>query len=471
MFTFLIDTYDAIQGAGPSVFMAFFVYVWALWVAKALAARRYRPATNGVPHLRTSVIVPVYNEPEAVFRNVLASVVANRPDELIAVVDGGDAEVAAVASDYCDRVIRIPKSGKREAIAVGLAATDPDTDVVVVLDSDTVWEPDALIEMLRPFADPRIGGVTPRQAIFDVGTNPVRRFADWLEDLRYHLTVPAQSVFGQIGCLAGRTIAYRRTAFGPAVDRLVQQHVFGVPLHVGDDRVLTNELLRNGWRTVYQSTALVTTDAPSDWWTFWKQQLRWGRSSQRETLLSLPWLWRKPVALASFLTDIITPFALYAVAILAVAHGIRGQGGPTGFTLPVELSIGYVGMLISIGLRQIPHFRRSPHDLKRLPLFVLQLTFLMAPIRIIAFATMLHQGWATRGPVSGLRRLLSRARWRGPSFMSRRLVAVLSVAAVAAPGALLLSGPREHETPRGAAPVVAGQEVIVEAPGAQSGHR
>ena len=44
--------------------------------------------------------------------------------------------------------------------------------------------------------------------------------------------------------------------------RLVRQTVLGVPQQVGDDRVLTNELLRNGWRTVYQSTALVETDAP-----------------------------------------------------------------------------------------------------------------------------------------------------------------------------------------------------------------
>ena len=206
----------------------------------------------------------------------------------------------------------MPKGGKRLAIAAGLRASDPATDVVLVLDSDTVWAPDALREMLRPFADPRVGGVTPRQAIFDVGDNPVRRLANWMEDIRYHLTVPAQSVFGQVGCLAGRTIAYRRTAFEPAVERLVRQTVFGVPQHVGDDRVLTNELLRNGWRTVYQSTALVETDAPSDWRTFWRQQLRWGRSSQRETLLSLRWLWRRPVAFASFATDIVTPFALYA---------------------------------------------------------------------------------------------------------------------------------------------------------------
>jgi hyaluronan synthase len=413
MFSFFRDAWDALgHGRAPTLYMAFFTYVWVVWSAKALAARRYRPSTARDPGLTASVIVPVYNEPEPLFRRSLASVIANGPAELIAVVDGGDPEIAAVAAEYCDRVVRLPKVGKRMAIAAGLRESDPGTDVVVVLDSDTVWAPGALAEMLRPFADPRVGGVTPRQAIFGVGANPVRRLADWMEDIRYHLTVPAQSLFGQVGCLAGRTIAYRRAAFEPAVYRLVRQTVLGVPQHVGDDRVLTNELLRNGWRTVYQSTALVETDAPSDWWTFWRQQLRWGRSSQRETLLSLRWLWRKPVAFACFATDILTPFALYAVAGLAVAHGIRGHGGATGMPLALELPLGYLGMVASIGIRQAAHVRRVPHDLPRLPLFVLQITFLMVPIRIAAFATMFHQGWGSRGdqpPLSRVRASLLRA--------------------------------------------------------------
>ena len=397
MFTFVRDAWGAAAGhTTPTLFMAFFAYVWVVWTAKTLSARRYRPARGPASGLRASVIVPVFNEPEEIWRRALASVVANRPFELIAVVDGGDPAIAAIAREYCDDVVRIPKAGKRAAIAAGLSVTDPATEIVIVLDSDTVWAEDMLAELLLPFSDPRVGGVTPRQAVFAPGDNAVRRLADWIEDIRYHLTVPAQSVFGQVGCLAGRTIAYRRTAFAPAVERLVRQTVLGVPQHVGDDRVLTNELLRNGWRTVYQSTAVVETDAPSDWPTFWRQQLRWGRSSQRETLLSLRWLWRRPVAFACFAADIVTPFALFAVLGLAVAHALRGDTGPAGLPFALELPLGYLGMLASIGLRQIPRLRRVPRDVARLPIFVLQITFLMVPIRIAAFATMFHQGWTSR---------------------------------------------------------------------------
>jgi hypothetical protein len=37
-----------------------------------------------------------------------------------------------------------------------------------------------------------------------------------------------------------------------------------------------------------------------------------------------------------------------------------------------------------------------PRDTVQLPLFVLTLTFVMVPIRLAAFATMLHQGWGSR---------------------------------------------------------------------------
>ena len=88
--------------------------------------------------------------------------------------------------------------------------------------------------------------------------------------------------------------------------------------------------------------------------------------------------------------------ALYAVVALGIAHALGPGSGSRHLSLPVEIALGYAGMLVSIGVRQIPHLRRRPRDVLRLPLFVLQLTFVMVPIRLLAFATMLHQSWSTR---------------------------------------------------------------------------
>ena len=397
MYTAYLELKDLLAGGTLRPFLVFFAFVWFVWALKTVLGLFYRPTRRSLrTPLRTTAIVPVYNEDPAVFRRVLRSIIDEGATELIVVVDGGDPDIAALAEDYATRVIRIPKAGKRTAIAAGFGASDPTTDVVLVVDSDTIWLDGCLRELLKPFADPKVGGVTPRQRIFDRDLSGVRRLCDWIEDLRYHGTVPAQSVLGQIGCLAGRTIAYRRAAFEPAVEALVAQRVLGLEMHIGDDRVLTNELLRRGWRTVYQETAVVETDCPDTWRTFWRQQLRWGRSSQRETILSLGWLWRRPYALFSFLADMITPFFLYGVMVMAVANALRGRESVVDHPLWVQLAFAYGGMLLSIGIRQLPHFRRHPADALGLPLFVLQLTFLMAPIRIAAFATMFHQSWTSR---------------------------------------------------------------------------
>lgn len=398
IYSFVVYIRDLVTHGVWHGFIAFFVFVWLLWFAKATVARRYRPFPVSMltADMRATVIVPVFNEPAEVFSRVLSSVCVNDPHELVVVVDGADHWLAQVASAYTDQVVLISKQGKRSAIKAGIDASCPSTDVIVILDSDTVWAPDTLRELLLPFADPRTGGVTPRQAIFDRDGSAIRRLADWVEDIRYRFSVPAQSVLGQVGCLAGRTIAYRRTALEPAVERLVAQRVLGVEMSVGDDRVLTNEILRRGWRTVYQSTARVWTDAPDSWRKFWAQQLRWGRSSQRETILSLGWLWRRPFALLCFVSDLVIPFWLYAVLALAVARTLWRTPSPMHLPILHQLAIAYGGMLASIGLRQIPHFRRYRSDIRYLPLFVLQLTFFMAPTRIVAFATMFHNSWKTR---------------------------------------------------------------------------
>ena len=62
----------------------------------------------------------------------------------------------------------------------------------------------------------------------------------------------------------------------------------GVFLEVSDDRTLTNLTLKEGYRTVYQYTSLVYTDAPLQVKKLFKQQLRWARGSQYNTLRMLP---------------------------------------------------------------------------------------------------------------------------------------------------------------------------------------
>jgi hyaluronan synthase len=220
--------------------------------------------------------------------------------------------------------------------------------------------------------------------------------------------MPAQSVVGQIGCLPGRTIAFRRSILMRVMEKFMSEKFLGVFLEVSDDRTLTNLTLKEGYRTVYQHTSLVYTDAPLKVKKLFKQQLRWARGSQYNTLRMLPWmLGHAPILSFFFVMDILLPFILAGVMGGWVYRSITGEGynfyegflksyGIQGGIITV-VALMVASSVISMSIRQIRHLSEKPSDFFRLPVFIIVSTFFLMPIRLIGFFRMAHaSGWGTR---------------------------------------------------------------------------
>ena len=105
-------------------------------------------------------MIPVVDEPIELFRDVLSRIVRQSPTEVLVVINGPrNDELEGV----CDEFPLVqwewtPVAGKRNALRVGIAKVIG--EVVVLVDSDTIWTEGTLEELLKPFADPQIGGVT-----------------------------------------------------------------------------------------------------------------------------------------------------------------------------------------------------------------------------------------------------------------------------------------------------------------------
>ncbi len=54
-------------------------------------------------------------------------------------------------------MIRQPNSGKPIALNTGVARAQH--DLVIMMDGDTVFQPDTVARLVAPFADPQIGAV------------------------------------------------------------------------------------------------------------------------------------------------------------------------------------------------------------------------------------------------------------------------------------------------------------------------
>jgi glycosyltransferase involved in cell wall biosynthesis len=103
---------------------------------------------NAVP--RVSIVVPAYNRERYVGLTIDSVLAQTFPAwELVVYDDGSTDGTANVARPYAVRDDRIrvtggPNGGVAAARNGGLAATDRRTEFVIFLDSDDLWEPDAL---------------------------------------------------------------------------------------------------------------------------------------------------------------------------------------------------------------------------------------------------------------------------------------------------------------------------------------
>lgn len=395
MIYFGIQLYETIITHKIFLFECFVLYVWMIWLMKWLTSRHYKKYTESPEGLSTSVIVPCLNEKPNLFRKCLHSIIQSHPDELIVVLDKLDKNenLAKIAHEYTDMVYRGTIAGKRQNLVDGLNMSTG--DIIILADSDTIFLEDTIKNLIKPFTDERIGGVTTRQHIIDSHRNIISKFCNWMETIRFSINMPAQSVHGGVGCLPGRAIAFRREILVKNSNEFLNETFLGVKCNSGDDRFLTSRALRDGWNTVYQSDAVVFTDCPENFTELVNQQLRWARTSQRETLKSLGWLWKRPFTFFCFVTDIITPL-FFAVVVINTA--INWITHTSYFDIPIHSAIimSLIGMNISLGVRQYPHLVNNHRDILYLPLYVLFMTFVMTPIRIWGLLTMRNKEWMTR---------------------------------------------------------------------------
>ncbi|MFN8477552.1 MAG: glycosyltransferase [Kouleothrix sp.] len=367
------------------------MFRWAMWLAKRIPALFYRPIENDY-NTTATIVTPVYNEDPVLFRRALDSWIANGPERIIAVVDVTDTSSMEIARSYPQvDVIPIDIPGKRPALAVGVDATT--TDIVVLVDSDVIWDPDVLKKLKMPFANPKIGGVGTRQHMYPSdGIKPTlwERLADIYLDIRYSDEVPATTRWGMaVSCLSGRTAAYRTHLLQNLREPFLNETFNGHPCMSGDDKRYTSLILQNGYRTWNQLNACVYSTFNPKFRGFVKQRIRWSRNSFRSDLRALwqGWVWRYPYLAIMLIDKTIAPFTLLIGPIVLFVAIILGN-----WKLVLILLAWW---LISRAIKIWPHLRRRPADWLILPVF-LAITYYMSLVKAYALFTINEHKWLTR---------------------------------------------------------------------------
>jgi len=391
------------------IFYLLTLIIFFIRIAPGWFYKRYTCTNCRYTNKDTSVIIPVVDEPESLFKEVLTRIQRQRPGELIVVINGPRNEllekVCTQFSQLYDNFkwVYTPIPGKRNALVRGLnLATNP---ILVLVDSDTIWEENTLKELIKPFEDKSVGGVTTKQRILNTNQGIIPKFADWIESIRNTYSFKSYSVLGQIGCLPGRTIAIRKVCFDRCAKQFLEEKFLGIRLEYSDDRSLTNYILKQGYKTVYQETSQVYTLAPVTWKRYTKQQLRWSRGGQYNNLRMLGWMLRKTPYLGLLsIFDTLLPFAVVGSIVGAIVSSLLRNNARVSIIdntpidrFPIYLICVVVTIILVTVIKFLPIIIREPKQLLYLPVFTFLSLFYITPIRIIGFITMaMDESWGTR---------------------------------------------------------------------------
>jgi hypothetical protein len=224
----------------------------------AVLARRHRPAgapgvgaaadPSGVAAGDTlpdvSVIVAAYAEQDVIAARVANLRALDYPAdrlEVIVACDGSpDATVERARAAGADVVLELARGGKIRAQDAGVDRARG--EIVAFSDANAQWEPEALSELVAPFADPAVGYVCGDvRFLNEQGTNQEGLY--W----RYEMLLRRlESAAGSITAGNGAIYATRRSSY-IRVDPIM-----------GHDLSFPFNMVKRGWRAVYAPGARAT---------------------------------------------------------------------------------------------------------------------------------------------------------------------------------------------------------------------
>lgn len=214
-----------------------------------------------------SIIVPAFNEQANIAATLDSLLSSNYPQFEVVVVDDGSTDgTSEILARYASRVLVLCKEngGKAAALNYGLARCSH--EVVVMVDGDTVFEPDTLSRLVADMSDPQIGAIAGNTKV----ANRRGMLGRW-QHLEYvvgmNLDRRMFQLFDCMPTVPGAIGAFRAEAI---------RAVGGVPTRtLAEDTDLTMAINLAGWRVVYAGTAVAWTEAPSSITTLARQRYRW----------------------------------------------------------------------------------------------------------------------------------------------------------------------------------------------------
>jgi hyaluronan synthase len=173
--------------------------------------------------------------------------------------------------------------GKRHALYRGFELGTG--DIFVTVDSDSIVKTDTLRNLVSPFVtNEKCGAVAGNVQVLNNKKAILPKMLNVSFVMSFEFMRSAESMLGSVLCTPGAAAAYRKTAVFGCLDEWINQTFMGQPSDIGEDRAMTNMILKQGNHVLFQRNATVLTNVPEEYTGLYKMFIRWARSNVRENI-------------------------------------------------------------------------------------------------------------------------------------------------------------------------------------------
>lgn len=231
-----------------SLSVVLYTYVGFFALVRLVSLVRSRPVRKGGSEPPVSMIVAAYNEERVIREKIENSLKLDYPKdrlEILVAADGSSDRTADIAREYADRGVRVLHEPERrgKTMALNRAAPEAKGEILFFSDANTFYEPDTVRKIARNFGDPEVGGVSGRKVILEESGRRATKGEKGFWGYEALLKI-LETRIGSISTADGEIFAVRKALFR-AIPRKV----------VHDDMYLTLDLVRRGYRVVYEPEA------------------------------------------------------------------------------------------------------------------------------------------------------------------------------------------------------------------------
>lgn len=274
----------------------------------------------------------------------------------INLVDLSDESIISIMDRIMNkRIVLISKahSGKRDSMYIGFKLSileknmyNNNLEAIFCTDSDTVLKEDSINEMIKNMNNEMVGGVVGNLSIhnrYDSSISFMSKVRYWFA---FNLERAYQSFNGCVLCVSGPIGMYRLRSIELVIDRWRDQMFLGKKCTYGDDRHLSNLILSLKDKILYTDKAYGETETPHSIYKFYKQQVRWSKSSFREFFWSISNIDKQNIFMSvDLIYTLMYPFIVMGYMMYLLWYGSLFQ---LGVYLNIVVIIGIIKSLYCV---------------------------------------------------------------------------------------------------------------------------